>query len=136
MVSDGSVVPSQKLNIPCATAKILMKFTDRDDRKVKNKSSIWLCLWGVSLAVGSVLSVVCQSYYYFRTGTALETSENYKNLLLFVVLLVALVLLPMLTLALFHANKEKRKGVKGVSIALIVHHGICVVAAVIAMLLG
>lgn len=100
----------------------------------KNRATFWFVLWIISVSVGSLFSAVCEIFNYFKTDFLLKIPlyTDYQIILLLVFL--PLCLIPLLCASCYYAVKEKQRTIKLVSICLIVHHAICVIAVLLQLL--
>ena len=86
-----------------------------------SKVKIWFAIWGLSIVVGSALTIVAK---ILNTLNHMPF-EQYRQILPFY---LSFVLLPLLCISNYHARKEKNKAITIISSCLIFHHVLCLVA--------
>lgn len=94
----------------------------------KKRATLWFVLWFVFIVIGSILSAVSKYRSSFKNGIPLETPPFTDFQLILLLLFVPLVLIPLLCISHYYANKESNKKIKIASLCLLIHHIVCVIA--------
>lgn len=97
----------------------------------KQRAGILFLLWFIFVGIGSALSAVSKYHSILISDTSLEILPFTDFQLFLLLLLAPLVLLPLLCASYYYAKKEQNKKIKIVSLCLIMHHIICIIAIII-----
>ena len=95
---------------------------------MRKRSTFWFLLWIVFIGIGSVFSAVSKYSSFFLNGIPLDVPPFTDFQLLTLLLFTPFVLIPLLCITWYYANKEKNKWLKITSFCLLLHHIICVIA--------
>lgn len=103
-------------------------------RNYEEKSGILVCAVGQFIVLGTWFAKVYELVAALNQDGLAQALlySDHEMLLIFAFLPTCLI--PFLGLSLYYANKEKNKVIKIASVCLLVHHIICLVAALVQVL--